>query len=300
MPAAETNGIQIEYDTFGNKSSPALLLIIGLGGQMIHWDEEFCESLAGKGYFVIRFDNRDIGLSTKFDEAGVPDIMGMINALMSGNPVNPPYTFEDMAEDTVGLLDALGIKKAHICGMSMGGMIAQILALRHPERFLSLTSIYSTTGNPELPQPRSDVMELLLTPTPLEREAAVEYSMKVFKKISGSGFPFDEAWHRNILERSYDRSFYPPGIMRQFMAILTQQNRKHALSSLSIPALVIHGTDDPLVPIACGRDTARAIPGSKFVSIEGMGHDLPHGGAWPRIMEAIVKHTQNAGGSSHS
>ena len=295
MPAAEANGIQIEYDTFGDKSSPALLLIIGLGSQMIHWDEEFCDGLAGKGYFVIRFDNRDTGLSTKFDEAGLPDIMGIISARMAGKPVDLPYTLEDMAEDTAGLLDSLGIEKAHICGMSMGGMIAQTLALRHPERFLSLTSIYSTTGNPELPQPQPDVTALLLTPTPFEREAAIEHSMKVFKTISGPGFPFDEAWHRNILERSYDRSFYPSGIMRQFMAILAQQNRKQALSSLLIPTLVIHGTDDPLVPIACGRDTARAIPESAFLSIEGMGHDLPHGGAWPQVMEAIIKHTQNAG-----
>lgn len=299
MPAAETNGIQIEYDTFGDKSSPALLLIIGLGGQMIHWDEEFCESLAGRGYFVIRFDNRDTGLSTKFDEAGLPDMMEIISARMAGKAVDPTYTFEDMAKDTAGLLDSLGIEKAHICGMSMGGMIAQALALSHPERFLSLTSIYSTTGDPELPQPRSDVMQLLMTPTPLERIAAIEHSMKVFKKISGSGFPFDEAWHRNVLERSYDRSFYPPGVIRQFTAILTQQNRKHALSSLTIPTLVVHGTDDPLVPIECGKDTARAIPGSEFLSIEGMGHDLPHGEAWTRIMEAIIKHTQNAGGSSH-
>jgi len=294
MPAAKANGIQIEYDTFGDKSSPALLLIIGLGGQMIHWDKTFCKELSEKGYFVIRFDNRDTGLSTKFDDAGLPDIMGIINALMAGNPINAPYTLEDMAEDTAGLLDSLGIEKAHICGMSMGGMIAQTLALRHPERFLSLTSIYSTTGNPELPKPQPHVMELLLTPTPLERKAAIEHSLKVFKTISGSGFIFDEAWHRNILERSYDRSFYPPGIMRQFTTILTQQNRKDALSSLTIPTLVIHGTDDPLVPIACGRDTAEAIPGSKFLSIKGMGHDLPHGGAWPGIMEAIIGHTRNA------
>lgn len=299
MPAAKANGIQIEYDTFGDKSSPALMLIIGLGGQMIHWDEAFCRDLSEKGYFVIRFDNRDSGLSTRFVDAGLPDIMGMIHARMAGNPVDAPYTLEDMAEDTAGLLDALGIEKAHICGMSMGGMIAQTLALRYPERFLSLTSIYSTTGNPELPPPQPHVMELLLTPTPLERKAAIEHSLKVFKTISGSGFVFDEAWHRSLLERSYDRSFYPPGIMRQFTAVLTQQNRKDALSSLAIPTLVIHGTDDPLVPIACGRDTARAIPGSTFLSIEGMGHDLPHGGAWPRVMEAIIKHMLHAEAGSH-
>jgi pimeloyl-ACP methyl ester carboxylesterase len=294
MPVVKANGIQIEYDTFGEKSSPALLLIIGLGGQMIHWDEAFCESLAEKDFFVIRFDNRDTGLSTKFDEAGLPDIMGMVTAMMAGKSVVPPYTLEDMAEDTAGLLDALGIKRAHVCGMSMGGMIAQTLALRNPQRFLSLTSIYSTTGNPDLPQPRSDVAELLMTPTPLEREAAIEHSMKIFKTISGSGFPFDESWHRNILGRSYDRAFYPQGVIRQFAAILTQKNRKSALSSLSIPTLVVHGTDDPLVPIECGRDTAKAIPGSEFLSINGMGHDLPHGGAWPRIAEAMIRHIKRS------
>jgi pimeloyl-ACP methyl ester carboxylesterase len=218
----------------------------------------------------------------------------MISEMMKGKAVEPPYMLEDMAEDTLGLLDSLEIEKAHICGMSMGGMIAQTLALHNPERCLSLVSIYSTTGNPELPQPQPDVMELLLTPTPMEREAAIEHSIKVFKRISGAGFHFDEKWHRNILERSFDRSFYPAGIMRQFTAILTQKNRKHALSALTMPALVIHGTDDPLVPVECGIDTAEAIPGSTFLKIEGMGHDLPHGGAWPQIMEEIIRHASNA------
>ncbi len=290
MPNVEANGIQIEYDTFGNSSQPALLLIIGLGGQLTDWDDGLCEDLAQKGLFVIRFDNRDAGLSTKFDEAGVPDIVETISAVMEGKNVEPPYTLEDMADDAVGLLDALGIAKAHICGMSMGGMIAQTIALQHSSRVLSLISIYSRTGDPEDPQPTPEAMEFLLAPAPTEREASIEYTVKLFKTISGSGFVFDQEWHRKFAARSYDRAFCPQGIARQLSAILTQKNRKPALTSLTIPTLVIHGTEDPLVPFACGKTTAEAIPGSDFLPIEGMGHDLPHGGAWPQIVEAIAKH----------
>jgi pimeloyl-ACP methyl ester carboxylesterase len=188
-------------------------------------------------------------------------------------------------------LEALHIPAAHICGMSMGGMIAQTLAIRHPSRALSLTSIYSTTGNPRLPQPKPEVMKTLLAPPPVERSANIEFMTSFFKFIAGPGFPFEEDWTRQIMAASYDRSFYPQGTARQIFAIMTQKDRTSALALLKIPALVIHGTDDPLVPPEAGRQTAAAIPGARLLLIEGMGHDIPHGGAWPRIVEAITAHT---------
>jgi pimeloyl-ACP methyl ester carboxylesterase len=290
MPSVEANGIQIEYDTFGDSSSSALLLIIGYGTQMIAWDEEICKQLAGQNLYVIRFDNRDIGLSTKLEEAGIPDIMAAVGANMQGKKIDAPYTIDDMADDTAGLLDALDIEKAHICGMSMGGMIGQAVAIRYPKRVLSLISIYSNTGNPKLPQPKPEVMEVLLTPPPEEREASIEHQMKIFRTIRGPGFPLDEEWHRSLAEKSFDRSFYPQGKVRQFVAILASGNRKPDLASVSVPTLVIHGADDPLVPVEGGKDTAEAISGAELMIIEGMGHDLPHGGAWPQIVDAITEH----------
>jgi pimeloyl-ACP methyl ester carboxylesterase len=295
MAQVDSNGIQIEYETFGRPESPALLLIIGLAGQLIDWDGELCKQIAQQGHYVIRFDNRDAGLSTKIDDAGIPDIMKTIEALMTGEPVNPPYTIEEMADDAVGLLDALAIEKAHICGMSMGGMIAQTIALNYPERVLSLISIYSSTGDPEEPQPKPEVMEVLLTPPPAERKAYIEFGIKFFNTISGPGFPYDQEWLRNHVAKEYDRSFCPQGAARQLVAILAQKNRKLALASISTPTLVIHGTDDPLVKVECGKNTAAAILGAKLMIIDGMGHDLPHGGAWPQIVDAIADHTHKVG-----
>jgi pimeloyl-ACP methyl ester carboxylesterase len=294
MPGITANGIRIEYETFGNSSGRPLLLIIGLGGQMIQWDDALCQDLGERGHYVIRFDNRDVGLSTKFDQAGIPDLVETFGKLMQGEKIKPPYTLDDMADDAVGLLDALGIRKAHICGMSMGGMIAQTIAIRHPSRVLSLISIYSTTGNPEVPQPKPEVTGLLVAPPPTEREAFVEHVLGVFKTIAGPGFAVDEKWTRENIAEGYDRCFYPQGMIRQLVAILTQDNRKPALASVKVPTLVIHGTDDPLVSVEGGKDTAKAIPGAQLILIEGMGHDLPHGGAWPRIVEAIASHTLKA------
>lgn len=294
MSKVTANGIQIEYETFGNPSDRPLLLIMGLGGQLIFWDDDLCRDLAGRGHYVIRFDNRDSGLSTKFDEVGVPNLVEVIGKIIQGQEISAPYTLEDMADDAAGLLEALGIKKAHICGMSMGGMIAQTMAIRHPSRCLSLISIYSNTGNPELPQPKPEVIELLITPPPDERETFVRHMVGVFKVISGPGFPFDEEWIRKMMAQGYDRCFYPQGAIRQFVAILTQKNRKPALASVKLPTLVIHGTADPLVSVEGGKDTAEAIPGAQLMLIEGMGHDLPHGGAWHQIVEAITVHTSKA------
>jgi pimeloyl-ACP methyl ester carboxylesterase len=294
MSSVTTKGIQIEYDTFGNLLGRPLLLIQGLGGQLIFWDEDLCRDLAQRGHYVIRFDNRDTGLSTKFGEAGVPDLVEIFGKIMRGEKIRAPYTLDDMADDATGLLDALRIPKAHICGMSMGGMIAQTIAIRHPSRVLSLISIYSTTGNPELPQAKPEVMGLLMTPPPKEREACIQHMVRVFKTFAGSGFPVDEEWLHQMVARSYDRCFYPQGMSRQLVAILAHGNRKPALASVKVPALVIHGTDDPLLRVEGGKDTADAIPGAQLMLIEGMGHDLPHGGAWPRIVEAIAAHTLKA------
>ncbi len=296
MPGVAANGIHIEYETFGDSSGRPLLLIIGLGAQMIHWDDDLCKDLASRGHYVIRFDNRDVGLSTKFEKAGVPNLPEVFGKLLRGEKVEPPYTLDDMADDAVALLDFLKIPAAHVCGMSMGGMIAQTVAIRHPARVLSLISIYSTTGNPKVPQPKPEIIGLLTARPPSERQAFIEHMLRVFKTISGPGFPPDEGWTRRTLGKSYDRCFCPEGTGRQLVAILTHGNRAPALSSLKIPTLVIHGTHDPLVSVEGGKDTANSIPGAQLILIEGMGHDLPHGGAWPRIVEAISKHTQEAKG----
>ena len=292
MAKITANGIQIEYGTFGKRGDQPLLLITGLAWQLIHWDETLCEQLARRGHYVIRFDNRDTGLSTQLSEAGIPDIGQIIEARMKGEEIRPPYTIEDMADDAVGLLDALEIEKAHICGISMGGMIAQTIALNHRERILSLISIYSQTGNPALPPPTPEALECLLTPPPIEREANIIYTLDVWRTFSGKGFPRDEDWHRKIAAQAYDRAFYPEGVARQLAAVLTQKNRKPDLGSVSVPTLVIHGADDPLVPVEGGKDTAEAIPGAELIIIDGMGHDLPRGGAWPQIVDSIVDHTQ--------
>jgi pimeloyl-ACP methyl ester carboxylesterase len=296
MPKANANNIVIEYETFGTPSSPPILLIIGLGAQLIYWDEEFCRQLAQAGLYVIRFDNRDSGLSTKFDEAGVPDIMDVVGKLMSRQTVIPPYTIEDMAADAVGLLDALKIDKAHICGMSMGGMIAQALTIRYPSRVLSLTSIYSTTGNPRLPQPKPEIMGLLLTPPPQEREPFIQFNLQIFRALTGPRFGLDEKWVRQIMGRAYDRSFCPQGEARQLVAILTQPNRQPALKGVRVPTLIIHGDADPLVSVEAGKDTAEAVPGAQLKIIEGMGHDLPHGDAWAQTAKDIIAHTKKARG----
>lgn len=289
MPNVTANGIQIEYDTFGDSSSPALLLIMGGGSQMIYWEVEFCEVLAKKRHFVIRFDNRDIGLSTKFEKAGIPDMM----AVMKGKPANLAYTLEDMADDAVGLLVALGIEKAHICGASVGGMIAQVISYRHPERVLSLTSIMSSTGNPELPQIKSDILAEVYKPVPDERKAFIEHHVDMWRKLWSPGFPFDEKRLRTLMAESYDRSYYPQGMARQSAAALAHGYRKPSIASIKTPTLVIHGDKDPFMSVEGGKETAQLIPGAKLLIIEGMGHDMPKE-AWSKIIDAISTHTMQA------
>ncbi len=286
MPEAAANGIRIEYETVGDPAARPLLLIGGLADQLIHWDDALCEDLARRGHYVIRFDNRDAGLSTKSE--------GAVHAAPRAG--RPAYTLDDMADDTKGLLDALGIAKAHVCGASMGGIIAQIIAIRHPSRVFSLIPIYSTSGNKDLPAPKPEVVRLLLAPAPRERDGYIEYTIALSRAMAGRGFAFDEAWTRMITGKAYDRSFSPEGTARQIGALMTQSDRRSALASVTAPTLVIQGTDDPLVPMEAGIEIAEAVPGARLMLVEGMGHDHPHGGAWPRIVEAIADHTSKAVG----
>ena len=220
---------------------------------------------------MIRFDNRDAGLSTKFEEAGIPDFPAAIKALMEGKPVESAYSLDDMADDAVGLLNALGIERAHICGASMGGMIAQVIAYRHPKHVLSLTSIMSTTGNPDLPQAKPETIAAVLAPAPAQREAFVEHMMNIWRKIWSPGFPFEETRARTFIEKSYDRSYYPQGAVRQNIALLANGDRRPLLSTIAVPTLVIHGADDPLIPVEGGKDTAQVIPGASLLIIERNG-----------------------------
>lgn len=287
--SVEANGIEIVYDTFGEPPAPPMLLIMGLGQQMIAWDEEFCAALAAQGYWVIRFDNRDIGLSTKFDEAGVPDILALMQAAAQGEAVQAPYVLRDMADDAVGLLDALGIESAHVVGVSMGGMIAQEMGIHHADRVRTMTSIMSSTGNPDLPPPTPEAMAILVTPAPTDRAGYIESSVQTWQVLNGPGYPLDENRTRERAGRFFDRGLSPEGMVRQLAAILASGSRKRALQSVTVPALVIHGDADPLVPVEGGIDTADSIPGAELMIIEGMGHSL-HPEVAPQVIEAIVRH----------
>ena len=281
----EANGIELCYDTFGEEKNPALLLIMGLASQMVTWEEKFCETIASHGYFVIRFDNRDIGLSTKFDHEPVPNVF----ALIQGEVVDVPYKLIDMAKDAIGLLDALKIDKAHICGVSMGGMIAQTIAIHFPNRVHTLISIMSTTSDPALPQTTPEAMNVLLALPESEREENIKQGIETWKILSGGVLPFNEEFARKRVTRAYDRSFYPEGSGRQLAAIIASGSRKKELKTVKIPSLIIHGDGDPLIPIEGGEDTAKSIPNAKFVKIEGMGHDIPLEIA-PKIISEIVNH----------
>jgi pimeloyl-ACP methyl ester carboxylesterase len=286
MPRAAVNGIELEYDTFGDRSRPPLVLVMGLGAQMILWEDDFCAQLADAGFFVVRFDNRDIGTSTQIDAGGIPNVFEVMQAAAAGRPVDVPYTLNEMADDTVELMTALGIDRAHVVGASMGGMIAQTVAIRHPDRLLSLTSIMSTTGDPCLPPSTPEAMRVLFTPPPPDRDGNIARGIEAWKVIGSPGFPFDEERMRDIFGRAFDRGYHPAGVARQFAAIVASGDRTAALRDVRVPTLVIHGAADPLIRVEGGRATAAAIPGAQLVVIEGMGHDLPRG-VWAEIIDAI-------------
>jgi pimeloyl-ACP methyl ester carboxylesterase len=284
MPRAHANGIDLEWEEFGNADDPPLLLIMGLGAQMIVWDDEFCALIAARGFRVIRFDNRDVGLSTKIEGGPTPDLL----AAFTGDASSASYTLDDMADDAAALLDELGITSAHVMGASMGGMIAQTLAIRHPQKVQTLTSIMSTTGALDVGQPDPAVIPLLLTPPPVDRAGYIEHSVGGSRVLTSPGFPFDEERTRARAAESYDRCFDPAGGARQLLAILASGDRTPALGSVRVPTLVVHGDADPLVTPSGGRATAAAVPGARLLMIPGMGHDLPRE-AWETIVDAIVE-----------
>jgi pimeloyl-ACP methyl ester carboxylesterase len=288
--AVQANGIEIVYDTFGDPNDPPMLLIMGLAAQMIAWDEEFCAQLAAKGYWVIRFDNRDIGLSSKFEHLGIPDKMEVARAFIGKERLeNPPYLLKDMAEDTIGFMDALKIDSAHVAGVSMGGMIAQEIAIHFPERLRTLTSIMASTGNPELPLPTQEAL-MVLTAEPADQlDKYIEDSVKAWTILAGPHLPIPEDKIRRDSEMRFKRSYYPQGSARQFGAIISSGSRHKALKSVKVPALVIHGDADPLVPVEGGIDTAESIPGAKLEIIEGMGHALPPA-VWSQVIQLLAAH----------
>ena len=286
---ATANGIKIAYDTFGKVQDAPILLIMGLGSQMILWDEDFCRQLASKGYLVIRFDNRDIGLSTKFNRMSIPDPTVLTETLTRGDIPWLPYTLDDMAVDAIALLKDLDVGRAHIVGESMGGMIGQIMAVRYPEHLRTLTSIMSSTGASHLPPPKEEVLEILYTPFPTDRNGYIEAFVRAFEALSGPIMPVEPARARKWAEGSFDRGLNPPGVARQYAAILAAGDRTADLSTVSVPTLVVHGDADPLMRIECGQATAKAIPGAKLKIIKGMGHALPES-AWAHVIDAIVNH----------
>jgi pimeloyl-ACP methyl ester carboxylesterase len=288
---AKANGIELCYDTFGDRDAPAMVLIMGLASQMIVWDEEFCSQLASRGYWVIRFDNRDIGHSTKFAQHGVPNVLAMLTGHMQADASKVPYTLRDMADDTAGLLDALALRSAHVVGASMGGAIAQEMAIHHPKRVRTLTSIMSSTGDPGLPMPTPEALEILLAPAPTDRDGYFARYTQTCRVLRGPGFPLDEARDLARAERIFARGLNPAGVARQLAAIVASGSREPALRSLQVPTLVIHGDADPLVHPEGGIATANAIPGARLLMIAGMGHALPVA-MWPQIIDAIDGHAR--------
>ena len=293
MPSAQANGITLEYQTFGDPGARPLLLLRGLGTQMIQWDPAFCEAIADAGHHLVIFDNRDVGLSTHFHDSPVPSMAELVKALAGGERPAVPYDIDHMAGDVVGLMDALGFESAHIAGISMGGMIVQQCAIRHAERVRSMTSIMSSTSEPGLPGPSPEAQAALTETAPSEREAYLDYSVRTGRVFTGDGFPYDAEERRELAGRVYDRAFDPAGIARQMAAIVASGSRAEGLAALTVPSLVVHGSSDPLIPLAAGQATADAIPGAEMVVIEGMGHDLPPG-AWPPLVEALSRHTERS------
>lgn len=290
------NGIELCYESFGRPGDPAVVLIMGLGMQLIAWPDAFCEALAAQGFRVIRFDNRDVGHSSKIRWARSPNMVMSMIAAWFGLPVAAPYRLKDMAEDTAGLLDALGIGAAHIVGASMGGMIAQTLAARHPKRVLSLTSIMSSTGNRRVTLGKPAALRALLRRpnNPDDPESLVEHLIYLFGVIGSPGFKTDQEELRQRIRLGISRSHHPAGQYQQLLAILASGDRRREVRTIAAPTLVIHGADDPLVPVAAGRDTARCIRGAQLLVVKGMGHDLAPG-VQAILLDAVGAHCKRAG-----
>jgi pimeloyl-ACP methyl ester carboxylesterase len=286
---AIANEIEIAYDTFGDPQGQPIVLNIGWGGQLIHWEEEFCQLLSSEGFWVIRYDYRDVGLSAKLDALGVPDIGQLQEAIASGKSVQAPYTMFDMALDLVGLLDALEIESAHLLGKSMGTAIASLVAIHYPERVKSLILIGASTDDPKLPSPPPEVLSVLLKPSPSDRDGFIDSYIEKSKATHGIGLPFDEDRERYIAGLTYDRGLHPDGRTRQLAANLATGSLKEKMKSITAPSLVIFGRNDPF-GLEHGIDTAETIPGAELLIIDGMGHTMPSI-VWPQIVEAIAHHT---------
>jgi pimeloyl-ACP methyl ester carboxylesterase len=290
---ARANGIDICYEIFGEPTAEPLLLIMGLGAQMVLWDDDFCEQLAAHGFRVIRFDNRDIGHSSRMSGGQRLTAWELLKLRLLRIPVAAPYKIFDMAKDTIALMEVLGISSAHLVGASMGGMIAQEIAITYPERVRSLTSIMSTTGNPKVPPPSGEAAAMLMAPPPTTKQEYLDRFARTWKVLRVGSFPEDEARDRDRAERCFARGLNPAGVGRQLRAILASGSRRARLRNVTAPTLVIHGTVDPLVHPMGGRDTAAAIPGAKLLMIDGMGHALPVP-IWPQIIDAITTHAKGA------
>jgi pimeloyl-ACP methyl ester carboxylesterase len=295
MTAFKANGIEIDADEFGEETGTPLLLIRGLGTQRTAWPDEFLAALAERGHRVITFDNRDAGLSTKFHQANSIDIAEAIGRAARGEPIDAPYSLDDMALDAVCLLDALELETAHVAGISMGGMIAQVMAARHGERLRSLTSIMSSSGAPGLPGPTPEAAAALMSrpEDPNDRESVIRHSVGVLKVIGSPGYPSGDTYLRAVAETAYDRCYCPEGVNRQMLAVLAGVERAELLKTIRLPTLVIHGVDDPLIPVEAGMDTAKRIPGAELRLVPGMGHDVAPG-LIPTLVEAIAGHAAAA------
>jgi pimeloyl-ACP methyl ester carboxylesterase len=297
MPAVRANGLTIEYVEIGDPRAPAILLVMGLGMQLIAWPDPFCQGLADRGFRVVCFDNRDVGLSTKFHTDNVFTRTATLMRLLAGGRFTAPYTLYDMAADTVGVLDALGIERAHVVGASMGGMIGQIVAANYADRVSSLVSIMSSSGAVALQRGSQHVLLPLLLPFPglFGHEHAIRRSMETLRSIGSPRYPVSDAELRAKVERAHTRSHYPAGFVHQILAIAASGSRVEMLRHISAPTLVIHGADDPLIPVAAGRHTAENIPGARLRIITGMGHDLPPG-LIPVLVDAIAEHCDASDG----
>ena len=286
-----TAPLHIEYESLGDPSHPAIVLIMGLGMQLMAWPDSFCHELVARGYRVLRFDNRDCGLSGRAPGKKRANLMLAMAASALGLPVRAPYTLEDMAGDAIGLMDKLGIAQAHIVGASMGGMIAQVLTAKFPQRVLSLTSIMSTSGNRKVSKPTKPARKVLLArpADPKNPESVIEHLVEMFGVIGSPGYPSTREELRSRIGHSVRRAYEPAGTARQLLAIIASGDRRRLLHTIAAPTLVIHGADDPLVPLAAGRDTAQNIPGAALMVIEGMGHDFPEA-LMPRLAQAIADH----------
>ncbi len=296
MPQLNANGLTIEYDEHGNRSDPPILLIMGLGAQMTLWPMEFIEALTARGFRAIRYDNRDIGLSQKFHGEKAPGMAWHMIRKRFGFPPKVPYSLSDMADDGAKVLEALDIADAHIVGASMGGMIAQLVAINHPQKVRSLTSIFSTTGDPKLPQAEKHAIQILTKrPQSLDEDVLVEHGLKVVKAIGSPGFPFNAEKQRQRVIENVRRSVYPEGMYRQVAAIIDDGDRTERLASVTAPTLILHGEDDPLVKVEGGRATAEAIRGARIKTYPGWGHDLPTEMVDP-LADEIAAHVKAADG----